>query len=623
MANHGISMESLKAFVRKEGPGFLARSNVTSIGIGYKVVGGRTTDRLSVQFTVGRKVAPEALQSIGAEELPAAVLVDGIEVPTDVLQRSYGKAAREVRLEEKMDAAAARKAVVDPVVPGVSVGNRTVSAGTVGCVVYDSGSGEPYILSNWHVLQGPRGAIGDLVVQPGPHDDNRVDRNGIGVLVRSHLGAAGDCAVASVDKRGLEPAVLDLGVAVKRVGEAELGDRVVKSGRTTDVTYGLVTRVHATVKIDYGEGGTPEPREIGCFEIGPDPAIPAPNGQISSGGDSGSAWLLAEGGKATDMMLGLHFAGEVGDEPDHALACYAASVFEKLGVGPARPSLEAAEAGRGYRADFVGTPVPLPSASAAEVEADLVELEGRKVVDYAHFSLAMSRSRRFARWVAWNIDGSAIKRIGRAGLAFRKDPRLPPEAQVGDELYAGNRLDKGHIARRADLAWGTEAEAERANQDSFFYTNVAPQHERFNQSAAKGIWGELENAIFEEVEVAGLRATVMGGPILSERDPEYRGVRLPRQFWKVIYFRESGSPALRAKGYVLTQADLLGRLEALELPDFAVYEVPVARIGEMTGLRLAEGRVSEEALREAARKRKAEASPGGGIRLVASCEEII
>jgi endonuclease G, mitochondrial len=622
-----ISMESLKAFVRKEGSRFLEQPNVTSIGIGFKIVDGKTTDRLSVQFTVGRKIALQSLQALGAEELPKSFLIDGVEVPTDVLQRSYGKAAREVRIEAKIEEAAARKAVIDPVVPGVSVGNKTITAGTAGCVVYDSGTGKPYILSNWHVLHGPKGAIGDVIVQPGPHDDNRVDRNGIGVLVRSHLGVAGDCAIASVDKRGLEPVILDLGVAVNRIGEAELGDKVVKSGRTTDVTYGLVTRVHTTVKIDYGEGETSDVREIGCFEIGPDSGQPAANGQISMGGDSGSAWLLAEGKKATDMMLGLHFAGEVGDEPEHALACYAASVFEKLGVSPAKPAAAALEASvkQGYQANFVGTSIPFPAAAAKEVEDDLVDLKGGSVVDYTHFSLAMSRSRRFARWVAWNVDGGSIKKISRTGLAFRKDPKLPQDAQVGNELYSNNKLDKGHIARRADLTWGTDAEAGRANEDSFYYTNITPQHERFNQSAAKGIWGELENAIFEDVDVADLRVSVMGGPILSAQDPEYRGVKLPRQFWKIIYFRESGKAAVRAKGYVLTQADLLNRLEVLELPDFAVYEVPVAKIGDMTGLKFFEGQVSEEALRETAVKRKAETAEaaGPGIRLVASYEDIV
>lgn len=133
---------------------------------------------------------------------------------------------------------------------------------------------------------------------------------------------------------------------------------------------------------------------------------------------------------------------------------------------------------------------------------------------------------------------------------------------------------------------GSPAEARQANADSFYFTNITPQHEGFNQSGAGGIWGQLEDALFAEVDVADLRVSVMGGPIFTEGDPSYRNVRLPKRFWKILYYREGENPAIRAKGYVLTQEDLLSPLEALELPEFSVYEVPVGQIGEMTGLRL-------------------------------------
>ena len=48
--------------------------------------------------------------------------------------------------------------------------------------------------------------------------------------------------------------------------------------------------------------------------------------------------------------------------------------------------------------------------------------------------------------------------------------------------------------------------------------------EGFNQSRVGGLWGELEDAILEEVEVGRLRLTVMAGPLLTDRDPSYRGV---------------------------------------------------------------------------------------------------
>ena len=75
----------------------------------------------------------------------------------------------------------------------------------------------------------------------------------------------------------------------------------------------------------------------------------------------------------------------------------------------------------------------------------------------------MSASRRLARWVAWNIDGMRLfpsDSIARSD-DFRLDPRLPDDAQTGEEVYAGNDLDRGHLARRSDLLWGTLDEARR------------------------------------------------------------------------------------------------------------------------------------------------------------------
>ncbi|WP_367129557.1 DNA/RNA non-specific endonuclease [Saccharothrix sp. HUAS TT1] len=564
---------SLRRFVRTRGADYLRDPNVSSIGIGHKVVDGRPTNEVAIQFTVRQKAEPEALRALGTAPLPEAIEVDGVAVPTDVLQRDYRVDFRVV--EET--AGDVRKTRVDPVVPGVSVGHVRVSAGTFGCVVYDRVDGTPYALSNWHVLHGPTGALGDDVVQPGVHDDNRTDRNRLGRLVRSHLGAAGDCAIATIEDRAFEAAVLDLGVTPDQLGEPELGDKVVKSGRTTGVTHGVVRRVDTLVKIDYGPGVGQ--RQIGCFEIGPDPARPAPGGEISTGGDSGAAWVFkASNGRVGRTLAGLHFAGEAGASADeHALACLPGSVFEKLGVA-LRPPARVEAVAVGFDEDFLGTPAGVPVLGDA-ARADAVELNGSPVIDYTHFSLAQSKSRRFAFWVAWNIDGGGLRSIDRAGIPFVLDPRLPAEFQVGDELYRGNRLDRGHLARRADLLWGPKAVAEKANVDSFYFTNITPQMDDFNQSARQGLWGRLEDAVMADADVDDLRVSVYGGPVFRPDDRVFRGVALPREYWKVIAFVSGG--ALTARAFVLTQD--LNHLESLELDEFRVFQVALAEVEQRCG----------------------------------------
>jgi endonuclease G len=114
------------------------------------------------------------------------------------------------------------------------------------------------------------------------------------------------------------------------------------------------------------------------------------------------------------------------------------------------------------------------------------------------FSLSLSRSRKLARWVAWNIDGATLpddndddsSSPGRAGLSFRTDPRNDDESQTLTAVYDDNRLDRGHIARRADLLWGDRTDAELANKDSFYLTNIT---HRWTTSISPGC-SEFEDA---------------------------------------------------------------------------------------------------------------------------------
>jgi endonuclease G len=330
VAEVDATFEKLRRFVRTKGTAFLDDPNVTSVGVGKKPDG-----TLCLQFTVEEKVKPERaerLEQLGTEVIPKVIDVEGMQVPTDIVERTFKPAYKLVNPEDVVKDP--RKQRQNPIMAGYSVSHPDGTAGTLGAIVWDAKTGAVCMLSNWHVLHGGTGEIHDPVVQPGPYDDNRIAQNEAGRLLRSHLGAAGDCAVASVVGRDCDTKVFALNVKIEKLGEPELGDLVVKSGRTTAVTYGIVRRVDVIAKIDYDGAG---PQKIGGFEIGP-PEGAAATYEVSMGGDSGSAWLAAETDDAgkivpTNVMLGLHFAGESdGVNDEHALACYAESVFEKLEI---------------------------------------------------------------------------------------------------------------------------------------------------------------------------------------------------------------------------------------------------------------------------------------------------
>lgn len=247
----------------------------------------------------------------------------------------------------------------------------------------------------------------------------------------------------------------------------------------------------------------------------------------------------------------------------------------------------------GFDADFLSVRVQAPAVPGPAGASALLP--------YTHFTVCLNTRRRLAWWVAWNIDGLRLHpgegALSRDGLRFVADTRVPPEQQALDDVYAGNRLDRGHVARRADLLWGTLEEAKAANVDSFTFPNITPQMDVFNQSGQAGrlprpepgsaaeSWGLLENAVLAFDGLQDRRLSVLGGPVLDPEDPVRFGLQVPREFWKVVVYRVEG--ALRSKAFVLTQdISVLGARRLDYLAEFDTYEVTLADLGRRTGLDL-------------------------------------
>jgi hypothetical protein len=377
----------LIAVLAKHKGELLAIPGVTSCGIGYREKDGVRTHDLSIQCTVATKMSPEQLRAEGIELLPQQIIDDGSVVDVDVVQRSYQphhelhEAARPCRsIVRRAESDSERRVRADRVAPGCSVGHMNSTAGTLGAIVFDQASGEPLVLSNWHVLHGLAGSVGDSVMQPGPLDNDGGD-NYLGRLLRSYIGPSGDCAVATLEGREFTQSIMGLDAIPQRTASVNMDDLVVKSGRTTGVTYGIVTRVGVTVKLDYR--GSVGEQEISCFEIGPNPHRPAPDGEISSGGDSGSAWLIDESADR-DIIVGLHFAGENDPNPasEHALACPIVPVLEMLKVtlNPGTPQLDEGTdlAAIVRRIERLESLLDQPRAPVHEVEVSRSVLEGNE-----------------------------------------------------------------------------------------------------------------------------------------------------------------------------------------------------------------------------------------------------
>ena len=277
------------------------------------------------------------------------------------------------------------------------------------------------------------------------------------------------------------------------------------------------------------------------------------------------------------------------------IAVATAALPSSDGVAPEKIEIDLDYSSRkGYDPSFLGEGkrrVPLPELGEELVADAALRTDAEDagyVLPYHHFSLVMSKGRKLAIFTAVNIDGGSAQRVRRDPDRWALDPRLPVEAQTGEAVYRDNDLDRGHLVRRLDPAWGEDGAAKAANDDTFHFTNCAPQHSDFNQNATT--WAGLEDYILDNADNEEFKVSVFSGPVFSDQDPDYRGVKLPRQFWKVVVMAKSPG-LLSATAYLLSQESLVEDLEEVAAVEeeftfgaFGTFQIPVGEVERITGL---------------------------------------
>ncbi|MEO8572982.1 MAG: DNA/RNA non-specific endonuclease, partial [Pyrinomonadaceae bacterium] len=228
------------------------------------------------------------------------------------------------------------------------------------------------------------------------------------------------------------------------------------------------------------------------------------------------------------------------------------------------------EGAKGYKPTFLGTNfrVPLPNMTS-EVKQELAPLKDSTATElkYANYSLRINRERRTPIFAAGNIDGSKLWRTqGNGALPPRPkwsfDPRMDEDFQP-DDLIFSNAMQRGHLFKREDAVWGTDAAAMKlADEHSFTIPNATPMIANFNNVE----WGDLEDIVSDESGL-GHKISYFAGPIFRSTDrffSELRsvavpgnelhtGMRVPESFWKIVFWAEGGK--LKAAGFVLRQTD--------------------------------------------------------------------
>jgi endonuclease G len=316
-------------------------------------------------------------------------------------------------------------------------------------------------------------------------------------------------------------------------------------------------------------------------------AVPAPEDPGSESKEP--TWIANEGVRISAMFK--HLKSERFTEPQAGLVLDRLDLslgFPALG-NSAAPGESLLEADRrpldparwahvtGYDASFLSEPIALPKIYAPAREKNLVAplLDGSgHELAYHHFTSVIRADRKFPLFTAVNIDGDRLVHPGKRKDTWRRDARIADEFQPDGDFYEKAKgmdpvqFSRGHQVRLLDPCWSllskkatALAESQLASEDTFHYTNAAPQVQGYNDVD----WGDLEDYLLDKAQTSHKRLTVFTGPIYRDDDPMYGKKRkggpwkIPLSFWKVAVLQKTPTK-VAAAAFIIGQTQYVQAL---------------------------------------------------------------
>jgi len=210
---------------------------------------------------------------------------------------------------------------------------------------------------------------------------------------------------------------------------------------------------------------------------------------------------------------------------------------------------------------------------------------GASPVNHLRYTFVFNQTRLLSFYTAHNIDGSSLissKRISRK-KNMKSDPDIPQNIQLKNTHgYKNNDWDQGHLVKRTAMHWGSDIQlATDADHETFYWTNIVPQHKNLHDHP----WGKIEDWMVELIESQEKEVSIFTGPVFSEDDPLIPNPRntiakIPAGFWKIIAFKKN--QRLTSAGFLVWQRDYDKLMPESFSP--VLEQVRITTIEYLTGL---------------------------------------
>lgn len=149
------------------------------------------------------------------------------------------------------------------------------------------------------------------------------------------------------------------------------------------------------------------------------------------------------------------------------------------------------------------------------------------------YAIGYNYERRVPDWVSYYMTRGSAHGANVARGEFEEDPDIPAEHRSDEDDYDEPVYDRGHLAPSAAIDFSREA-----NDQTFYYSNMAPQRAGFNRNmfGRTGVWGAIEDRNRRLLTRDREELLVIAGSFFDETiETIGDDVGVPDRFFKIVY----------------------------------------------------------------------------------------
>lgn len=188
-------------------------------------------------------------------------------------------------------------------------------------------------------------------------------------------------------------------------------------------------------------------------------------------------------------------------------------------------------------------------------------------INHTHYSLSYVEEHEQPEWVAYYLSPEKLHRVVKRKDTFKSDPKVSTESATYADYTAFEDYDAGHLLPCRQMQFDCQAMSE-----TFYMSNMSPQHWQFNQQK----WSFLEK-LERNMAYRNNGLYVITGPVLTSIQGTIgvtNKISIPNYYYKI--FLKYSWDEKKAIAFVLPNKK--------EPKPFQDYVVSIDSVEELTGL---------------------------------------